>query len=130
MCHVELNKNCHFVDMFEFYSTFWNLIIFIALHIFTELHIFFCSINIYILPCKLDLCVTWNRSKVTFCRSFWIFWNFFHFLASQIFTKLQKIINSINIYILPCKLDLCVTLNRTKSVILSIFLNFPLRFGT
>ena len=46
------------------------------------------------------------------------------YLASQIFTKLQKIIAKIQIYILPCKLDLCATLNRTKSVILSIFWNF------
>ena len=40
------------------------------------------------------------------------------FLASPISTKLFKIVYSINIYILPCKLDLCTMWNRT---ILSIY---------
>ena len=31
--------------------------------------------------------------------------------------------------ILPCKLDLCAIQNSTKIVILSFFLNFPLRSG-
>ena len=50
---------------------------------------------------------------VQFCRSFLIFDYFLKrhsFLASQIFTKLQKKVYSIsiNIYILPFKLHLCV----------------------
>ena len=120
-------------------------------------------INIYIVPSKLDLCATLNRTKKEYFRYFWIFlyvlelnsfwprrfslnfkklsipsifclvnwtyvprgnehkvwfcpyfWSFSlyvlehnSFLVSQIICKLQKIVNSISIYILPCKLDLC-----------------------
>ena len=70
----------------------------------------------------------WIEQKVWFCRYFWIFLYVLElnsFLTSQILIKLLKIVNSFNIYILPCKLDLFATLNQTKSVILSIFLNFP-----
>ena len=48
--------------------------------------------------------------------------------ASQIFTKRQKIIYTVNIYILPCKSRLFAKWVWTKCVILTILLNFPLIF--
>ena len=62
--------------------------------------------------------------KVWFCRSFWLFLYVLElnsFLAPQIFPKLQEIVNSINIYILPCKLDLCAKWNWATSEFIFTF---------
>ena len=60
----------------------------------------------------------WNRAKSVILK-FPLFW----------LKKPQKIVYSINIYNLPCKLGLCATWNGTKSILFSIFLSFPLLFG-
>ena len=133
MCHVESNKKCDFVDIFEFFSTFWNLIHFWPCRFslnFRKLLLksifIFCLVNWTYVP-------RWIEQKVWFCWYFWIFLYVLElssFLVSQIFTILYKIVKFINIYNLPCNLDLCAKLNQTKSVILSTFLNFPPRSRT
>ena len=132
MSHLESNKKCDYVHLSEFASTFWSLIHFwprtfsLNFRKLVNISIFiFCLVNWTYVP-------RWIEQKVWFCRYFWIFLyvlEFNSFLASQIFTKLQKIGISINTYILPCKLDLWATWNRTKSVIMFIFLNLPQRSG-
>ena len=79
------------IFMFKFYILEHNSLL--ASQIFNKLQKILYSINIYILPCKLDLCATWIDQKVWFCRYFWIFLYILDLnlhLASQIFTKLKK----------------------------------------
>ena len=132
MCYVESNKKCDFVDILEFSSTFssihfWARKFWINFRKLFLLSIFiFCHVNWTRVPRRIE-------QKAWFCRSFWIFFYVLElnsFSASQIFTKLQEILNSINNCILPCKLDLCAMWSPTNSVILSIFLNFSLRSGS
>ena len=130
MYHVKSKKKWDFVDIFEFFSTFWNLINFqprwFSLNLrklLILLILIFCFVNWTYVPCR-------NEQKVWFWRSFRIFLyilKLYSFSASQIFTKLQKIV-VLPIYILPCKLDLCTTWNRIKSMILSIFFEFSSTF--
>ena len=59
-----------------------------------------------------------------FWRYFWIFLYVLELnshLTWQIFTKLQKIITQIHIYIVLCKLDLMATLNGTKEWLFRYF---------
>ena len=131
MCNRTKSEILSIVSNFPLYvlelSSFW------ASQIFTKLQKIVSSGNIYILSCKLGRCATKNQTKIVILS---IALNFLYvlelkpFLDSQIFNKLQKIVKSVNNYILPCKLDLCATQNQTKSVILQIFLNFSLRSGT
>ena len=127
MCHIKSNKKCNFVDLFEFFI-FWNIIHFQHRRFSPNFQKIVYFINIDILPCKPMSLVELNQ-KCNFVDLF----NFFYFLesysfsAQQIFIKFQCYF--ININILPCKLDLCATQNRTKSVILSICLDFFLLFG-
>ena len=124
MCHVKLNKKCDFVDIFEFSSTFWNFIRFSASKVFTKLQTIVYYVNIYILPCKLDLC----DKKLDFVNIFEFsstFWNIIHFLPRKFS---ENCIFYLYIYILPCKLDLCDTWNWTKSVIFVYLFEFPSTF--
>ena len=133
MCHLKLNKNCDFVDLFEFSSTFLNLIQFwlrrFSLNFRNLLNIsifIFCLVNWTDVSLKIE-------QKVWFCRSFWIFLYVLELnsvLTTQNFTILQKNVHSINIYIFTCNLNLWATWNWTKSMIMSDFSNFPSRFGT
>ena len=94
-----------------FWQSFWiffyilELNSLLASQIFNKLQKILYSINIYIIPCKLDLCATWIDQKVWFFRYFWIFLYILDLnllLASQIFTKLKKRVNSIKIFNVPC----------------------------
>ena len=83
MCHVKSNKKCDFDDLFEFFSTFWNLIHFwprsFSLN-FRKLLIrtifIFCLVNRSYVSHGID-------QKVWFWRSFWIFLNFGNFIHFQ-----------------------------------------------
>ena len=130
MCHVESNKKCDFV--FEFSSAFWNWIHFwprkFSLN-FRKLFILskfiFCLVNWTYVPRRIG-------QKVWFFGSFWIFiyvleFNpFLHFWPrrfSLIFGKL--FMPSIFIFC-PVKWTYVTRIIRTKSMGLSISLNFSL----
>ena len=52
------------------------------------------SINIYILPCKLDLCVTWTWKNCDFVDLFELsyrFWNFNHFWLRKFSLNFRKL---------------------------------------
>ena len=90
--------------------------------IFTKLQKIINSSSIYILPCKLDLSATWNGIKSVILSTwlnFFLRFGTFHFWPPQYSRNFRKWF--INIYILPCKLSLCITWNLTKSVILIYF---------
>ena len=129
MYKVESSKKCDFVYIFESFCNsipFWRHRFSLNFRKLLILSVFiFFLVNWTYVPC-------WIEQKVWFCRSFCIFFwvlELYSFLASQIFSKLQKIVDSINIYISSGKLDLCATYNQTKIVIFSIFMNFSLLFG-
>ena len=72
-----------------------------------DLHTLLCLVNwIYVprgMPCKLDLCATWNITTSVILLIFLYVLELSSFLAMQIFTKLQKIVHSINIGLLFSK---------------------------
>ena len=107
-----IKQKCDFIFIFEFSSTFRNVIHFwprtfsLNFRKFFILSIFiFCLVNCTYMPCKIEkIC--------DFVNLFWIFLyapELNSFLASKIFTKLRIYFYSINIYIMPCKLNLCAT---------------------
>ena len=96
----EIKLKVWFCRLSLIFLNFLELNSFLALQICTKLQKIVNSNNIDILPCKLDLFVTWKKCDFV---DIFVFFELNSFLALQICTKHQKIICSINIYILPCK---------------------------
>ena len=110
MCHVESKKNCYFVDLFEFFFTFWNLIHFWPRRFsLNSRKLLILSIFIFCLVCWTYMPRELNKMYdfVDIFEFSSMFWNLIYFWPRRLSLNFKIIVNSINIYILPCKLDLC-----------------------